>query len=94
MYIVTVIFEVAPENADAFKKRMLQQANDSLTLEPGCNQFDVCLAADNPGKCFLYEKYDDRVAFDTHLASHHFQDFDETVKPWIVSKEVNTWIKD
>ena len=92
MYIVTVVFEFADENAEAFRNRMLQQASDSLTKESGCKQFDVSFPEDNSNKCFLYEKYDDRAAFDEHLGSGHFKDFDATVKPWIVSKQVSTWV--
>jgi len=36
----------------------------------------------------LYEVYSDRGAFDAHLASAHFIDFDETVRDWIIDKQV------
>ena len=101
MYVVTVLFEIDREHADAFRQRMRQQATNSLELEPGCKQFDICYSADaescsesNPVKCFLYEKYDNRAAFDAHLASEHFQDFDMAVGPWVVAKQASTWIED
>ncbi len=62
----------------------------SLThLSPRSVSFD----ARHPERCFLYEKYDDRAAFDRHLASAHFKSFDATVAPWVVSKDVQTWIQ-
>jgi quinol monooxygenase YgiN len=50
-----------------------RSANATATRErePGCRQFDVCTSADD-GLVFLYEVYDDRAAFDAHLAAPHF----------------------
>ena len=55
---------------------MLANAKVSRETEPGCRQFDVCVEADT-GRTFLYELYDDRAAFEAHLASAHFKAFDE-----------------
>ncbi|MBB6428312.1 putative quinol monooxygenase [Algisphaera agarilytica] len=93
MYVVTVLFEVAPEHVDSFRPEMLKQAENSLKLEPGCHQFDVCFDAEDPGKCFLYEKYTDRAAFDVHLASDHFKTFSETVADWVTGKTVHVWLE-
>ncbi|MEM7522936.1 MAG: antibiotic biosynthesis monooxygenase [Pseudomonadota bacterium] len=37
---------------------------------------------------FLYEVYDDAAAFDAHLASDHFKDFDAAVAPMVAAKTV------
>ena len=37
---------------------------------------------------FLYEVYDDRKAFDAHLATLHFKQFDPAVAPMVASKAV------
>lgn len=94
MYIITVEFEIASDYFDAFREAMFLQAKNSLSKESGCKQFDVCFHPERPYVCFLYEKYDDRAAFDDHLASEHFAMFDETVKPWIINKTVNSWLTD
>jgi quinol monooxygenase YgiN len=91
MYIITVEFEIDPEHIAAFRETMLLQAKNSLTKETGCKFFDVCFNPDQPSRCFLYEKYDDRAAFDLHLASDHFKTFDTTVQSWVVRKTVNSW---
>ena len=91
MYVITVEFEVHAEHADSFRDEMLLQASNSLKLEEGCRHFDVAFAHDDPTKCFLYEKYDDRAAFDAHLETAHFKDFAATVAPWLKSKSVQTW---
>ncbi|MEM9060088.1 MAG: putative quinol monooxygenase [Pseudomonadota bacterium] len=91
MYLVTVIFTAVDERAAAFSERVRQQAADSLT-EPGCQRFDVWVDPADPARTFLYEIYDDRAAFDAHLASEHFKAFDVEVAPWIIGKQVETGI--
>ncbi|NIA67432.1 antibiotic biosynthesis monooxygenase [Pelagibius litoralis] len=93
MFVVTVIFEVQASAADAFRSAVLQQAENSLTREKACSRFDVCFDPQRPERVFLYEIYDDRAAFDEHLASDHFADFDRRVAPWVVDKTVNTWVQ-
>ena len=91
MYIVTVEFELHPDHVDAFRKEMLLQARNSLTQEEGCRHFDVCFDPADKTRCFLYEKYDDQAAFDFHLATDHFLQFDATVTPWVITKTVKHW---
>ena len=91
MFVVTVVFEVGSEFAQEFRQAVLQQAKNSLTLEAGCSCFDVCFDPERPERAFLYEIYDDRAAFDLHLASDHFAAFDRRVAPWVARKTVDTW---
>ena len=91
MYVVTVLFTVHADRLESFRTAMAEQAANSLALEPDCHQFDVCESPEDPCRVFLYEIYADRAAFDAHLASEHFQRFDETVRDWIASKSVDTW---
>ena len=89
MYLVAVTFRIHPEHATAFLGRVQVQARDSLT-EPGCQRFDVWHAPADAATVFLYEIYDDRAAFDAHLASAHFRAFDAEVAPWVADKKVET----
>jgi (4S)-4-hydroxy-5-phosphonooxypentane-2,3-dione isomerase len=87
MYVVTVEFDIFPEHRAAFLEAVKQQATNSLTKEPACRQFDVCTIENGSDEMiFLYELYDDRAAFDLHLTSEHFIDFNEKVSPWTRSK--------
>ena len=90
MFVVTVVFEIAPEQVGAFRDAVDAQAHASLT-ETGCHRFDVCEDADRPGRFFLYEVYDDAEAFDSHLVTPHFAHFDATVRDWVLEKTVETW---
>jgi len=91
MFVVTVNFVVAPEHREEFAPAMFAQADNSLQLEADCHVFDVCVASDDECSFFLYEKYTDAAAFDAHLKSKHFIEFNDLVTPWIVSKTVGTW---
>lgn len=90
MYVVTVEFEIRLEQFSAFLPLMLENAQASHRLEPGCQQFDVCTDPDRPDYVFLYEVYTDRSAFDEHRASEHFKRFDRAAQEMIARKTVRT----
>ena len=85
MYAVTVTLTIKEGQMDDFLPLMLQNARASRGSEPGCQQFDVCRDGD---QAFLYELYDDCAAFDSHLASAHFQQFDLAAANMVTDKEI------
>lgn len=87
-FAIAVTFHIKPDCVDRFRTRVLQQARDSVELEPGCCQFDVLSDESDPGTIFLYETYVDTEAFADHKQTAHFLDFNEQVTPWVASKEV------
>ncbi len=87
-FAIAVQFHIAPEHVEAFKRRVIQQATDSLTKEVGCLQFDVLIDQADPNTIFLYETYLDATAFETHRGTEHFADFTTTITPWVISKSV------
>jgi autoinducer 2-degrading protein len=91
MYIVTVEFAIDPAQWEAFLPRMLANARQSRECEPGCRQFDVCVDAAKPDVVFLYEVYDDRAAFDAHLAAPHFLAFAEATRDMVKRRTILTW---
>ncbi|MDM0116426.1 antibiotic biosynthesis monooxygenase [Variovorax sp. J22R133] len=78
---------------DDFIREMRQNAKSSLQLEAGCRYFDVCVTQKDGRKVFLYELYDDREAFDRHLASEHFLSFNQLTAHWIESRDVQEYIR-
>ncbi len=88
MYVVTVKFTLAAGAAEPFLALMHAQAKNSLELEPGCHQFDVCTDPGDAGIVFLYELYADEAAFQIHLASAHFKQFDADVADLVTDKQV------
>ncbi len=91
MFVVVVSFQIKLDQFDAFLPLMVRNAKASLDNEPGCLQFDVCLDEAQPGSVFLYEVYTNRAAFDAHLASGHFIEFDEAVATMIETKQAQTF---
>ena len=93
MYIVTVEFTLKPDRVSAFLPLMVENARASREREPGCRQFDVCQDPAKPEVIFLYEAYDDRAAFDSHLATAHFKEFDAAVTVMVAGKVVRTYYR-
>ncbi len=91
MYVVTVEFRIDPASWDEFLPLMIANARRSRSDEPGCGQFDVSVDASRPATIFLYELYDDRAAFDEHLASAHYKAFAAATRTMIVSRSITTW---
>lgn len=91
MYVVSVEFAIDPAHWDAFLPLMLDNALASREREPGCRQFDVCTDDGKPGLVFLYELYDDRAAFDAHLAAPHFLSFAAATQAMVTRRTISTW---
>lgn len=91
MFAVVVTFQIKAGHMAAFLPHMVANAAASLKHEPECHRFDVWTDSARPDEVFLYEVYTDQAAFDAHLASAHFQAFDQTVGAMIASKHVQTY---
>ncbi len=94
MYVIAVDFEINREFVSQFRDRIQKQAEDSLTNEPDCRQFDVCFDLEDKTKCFLYEKYTNQAAFETHCGTDYFKSFAAAVEPWVAAKNLKVWICD
>ena len=88
MLAVCVDFEVDPASLDAFLTIMQKNASDSLANEVGCHQFDITQDLQNPTKIFLYELYDDAVAFEMHKQSSHYLEFNDAISGMVDKKSV------
>ncbi len=92
-YVITVEFDIDPRAEADFMTLMLENAEESVRAEPGCLRFDVLTPAETQtGKrVLLYEIYEDRAAFDEHLASDHFKRFDALTATMVRSKSVRQY---
>ena len=86
MYVVIVEFALREGFTEQFRERVKLQAQDSLQSETSCHVFDVCIDPARTDFVLLYEVYSDRAAFEAHLHSSHFIDFDKRVRDWILGK--------
>ena len=91
MFVVTVDFLIKQDHVSSFVKAMKKQAYNSLNNVEGCLQFDVCHDPGNRRRIFLYEVYTDSDAFELHLKTDHFHEFNRTVGDWTESKSDHKW---
>jgi autoinducer 2-degrading protein len=87
-FAITVDFTLKPGALASFRKLIDKNAQDSCALEPGCWRFDVLVPIEAGDKVFLYEIYADRAAFDAHLKTSHFDDFNRESEALVLAKNV------
>jgi autoinducer 2-degrading protein len=87
-YAITVSFSIRDERRAEFVTLARANARMSVERERGCRRFDVLTPTDAAGDVLLYEIYDDRRAFEEHLASEHFIAFDEATRAIVTNKIV------
>ncbi len=74
-YVIIAEFEVRAEHKDEFLDLCRYDSTCSVRDEPGCRQFDALTIDDAPEAVVLYEVYDDKAAFEAHLATPHYATF-------------------
>ncbi|MEI9412443.1 putative quinol monooxygenase [Mesorhizobium salmacidum] len=89
-FAITVAFELLEGAFPEFHRLVAENAALSVKLEPDCLRFDVLTPTHEADSThvFLYEIYKDRAAFDLHLASEHFRQFDQRSRELVISKTV------
>ncbi|MBJ6371277.1 antibiotic biosynthesis monooxygenase [Sedimentitalea sp. CAU 1593] len=90
MFAVCVTFELAQDALPAFLPLMRVQARTSLAKEPDCHVFDICVDT-GTNVVLLYELYSDAEAFQAHLGTAHFKEFDVAVTDLVRGKSVRTF---
>jgi len=86
-FVLVVDFEIKPEDVDKFLPLIAENARLSVQNEPGCLQFDIVRALDNPAKLALYEVYADLAAFEAHAKMPHVANFFAQAKAMIASQK-------
>jgi (4S)-4-hydroxy-5-phosphonooxypentane-2,3-dione isomerase len=87
-FAIIVDFRLKPGMLPAFRQLVDANARVSATAEAGCRRFDVVEPRDEADRVLLYEIYDDDAAFDAHMRSSHYAQFDRESAPLIVGKSV------
>ena len=78
-FVVIAEFTIKPGCLDDFLALARQDAGDSVANEAACQQFDAVQPEGAADQVVLYEVYDDRAGFDTHLQSAHYFPFRDGV---------------
>ena len=87
-FVITVEFALHQGSAEKFIPLIVDNANKSRALEPGCDRFDVLLSPSDRNRVFLYEVYHDRAAFQDHLKTPHFLEFKSASAPHIKDQKI------
>ena len=87
-FVITVDFYLLPGALDPFLALIKENARRSLAEEAGCHRFDVLVQKGVPDHIVLYEIYQNRAAFDIHLKSRHFAEFNSASAPYVSDKKV------
>ena len=88
MYALGVVIQIQPEHREEFIEAMLDDARNSVNVEPGCVRFDVLQDENDPNRIYLYEVYRDPAAFEAHTQTPHLIRWRETVKDWYAAPTV------
>jgi quinol monooxygenase YgiN len=92
-FVLIVEFVVKKECLREFARLIEINAKASVSNEPGCFQFDVNVATDDPSKVLLYEVYESEAAFQVHMQQEHTQTFLAAAKPLITSQSATRWTR-
>jgi quinol monooxygenase YgiN len=74
MTVVLAVTWVANDGEAEAVADILSRLQSLSRAEPGCLQYDAHRLADDPSSFFIFERYVDQEALDTHSASAHFQE--------------------
>jgi quinol monooxygenase YgiN len=87
-FVITVAFDLHDGALREFLPMIVENANRSRSVEPGCERFDVLVPTDSSNQVFLYEIYTDKAAFGEHLKAQHFLDFSSTSARLVKAKKI------
>ena len=86
-YVVTGFWK-ATEGQEATVADALAHLMAHSRTEPACRIYQVHTSLEEPRLFFIYEQYDDKAAFDAHVASAHFEQFGRNLAiPLLESRE-------
>ena len=87
-FVIYVEFNLHENAVEKFMPLMLANAGASLEAEPGCERFDVLHVEGRPQQIVLYEIYRDKAAFQEHLKTRHYLEFNAATAPLVREKKV------
>lgn len=90
LFAITVMFDIVEGGYDEFYRLVCGNAAQSVSNEPGCFRFDVLSPADPSSRqILLYEIYESQAAFNDHLRTRHYVEFDRATRHLVERKVVN-----
>lgn len=87
-FALIVDLEIKPDSVDAFLIAARNQAQNSISKEPGCLRFDIVQGLEEKNKITHYEIFEDEAAFEAHAKMDHTANFGKTIESLIVKVDV------
>jgi quinol monooxygenase YgiN len=87
-YLVNAVnLDIMPEQFDKFMEVAKENAAAS-TKDPGCREFNIVVAQNDPHHIMFFEVYDNAAALDAHRATDHFKKFQAATKDMVAKRDV------
>jgi quinol monooxygenase YgiN len=91
-YIVNAInLDIVPEQFDKFMEVAKENAAAS-TKDPGCREFNIVVAQNDPHHIMFFEVYENAAALDFHRATDHFKKFQAATKDMVAKRDVRQFM--
>lgn len=91
-YIVNSInLDIIPEQFDKFMEVAKENAAAS-TKDPGCREFNIMVAKDDPHHVMFFEVYENAAALDFHRGTDHFKKFQAATKDMALKRDVKQFM--
>ena len=86
-YINAINLDIAPDQFDKFMAIAKENAAAS-TKDPGCREFNIVVAADDPHHVMFFEVYENAAAMDFHRNTEHFKKFQAETKDMATKRDI------
>ena len=87
-YLVNAVnLDIVPADFDKFIVAAKENGAAS-TKDPGCREFNILVADNDPHHVLFFEVYDNAAALKAHEATDHFKKFMTTTKDMVAKRQV------
>lgn len=80
--------EIDPAQLAAYHTAVKEEMAESVRVEPGVIAIYAVAERDNPNRLHFFEIYASEAAYESHIASPHFQKYFSTTQSMIISKKL------
>jgi (4S)-4-hydroxy-5-phosphonooxypentane-2,3-dione isomerase len=87
LLINAVNLDIVPADIEKFLAALKENGANAVK-EPGCREFNITVAQNDPNHVFIFEVYDSAAALDAHRATDHFKKYAATTKDMVAKRDV------
>jgi quinol monooxygenase YgiN len=91
-YLVNAVnLDIVPEQFDKFME-VAKENGAASTKDPGCREFNIVVAQNDPRHVMFFEVYDNAAALDAHRATDHFKKFQAATKDMVAKRDIRQFL--